>query len=223
MTTDTAARLALALYVVGVACTFGLRTWSHIRRTGHSGYKGVSGTRGSAEWWGGVLFVAALLLAAAGPALAVAGLVTAPAGAGGALGWVGAIVAIVGFLAVLVAQSGMGSSWRIGVDRTEVTGLVTTGVFVVVRNPIFTAMATALLGLTLMVLTVVSVAALVCLIAAIELQVRVVEEPYLASTHGVEYSDYTRRVGRFLPGLGRARPRGIPHTTTRSQPSKDTL
>ncbi|NUU17006.1 isoprenylcysteine carboxylmethyltransferase family protein [Cellulomonas humilata] len=223
MTTDTAARLALGLYAVGVACTFGLRTWLHMRRTGHSGYKGVSGTRGSAEWWGGILFVAALLLAAAGPALAVAGLVTAPAGAGGALGWVGAIVAIVGFLAVLLAQSGMGSSWRIGVDRTEVTGLVTTSMFAVVRNPIFTAMATALLGLTLLVPTAVSAAALVCLIAAIELQVRVVEEPYLARTHGVEYLDYTRRVGRFFPGVGRARPSGTVHTATHSQSSKDTL
>ncbi|GEM00456.1 hypothetical protein CTE05_40020 [Cellulomonas terrae] len=226
MTTDTAAALAMGLYVVGIACIFGLRTWLHRRRTGQSGYRGVSGAPGSAEWWGGVLFIAALVLAAAAPALAITGLVPVPAGAGGVLGWMGMILAIGGFLAVLVAQSGMGSSWRIGVDRTEVTGLVTTGMFSVVRNPIFTAMATALLGLTLLVPTAVSAAALVCLIVAIEQQVRVVEEPYLARTHGVEYADYTRRVGRFLPGVGRSRPRGsnrTVHTTTNPHPSKDTL
>ncbi|WP_082573835.1 isoprenylcysteine carboxylmethyltransferase family protein [Cellulomonas sp. Root137] len=206
MTTETAATLGLALYLLGVASTFGLRTWLHRRRTGHSGYRGISGAPGSAQWWGGILFVAALVLAAAGPALAVAGLVTAPPDVPGALGWFGAIVMIVGFLAVLAAQSGMGTSWRIGVDQSEVTGLVTTGMFAVVRNPIFTAMATTLVGLTLLVPTAITASALICLVLAVELQVRVVEEPYLARTHGAAYATYARRVGRFLPGMGRLQP-----------------
>lgn len=36
----------------------------------------------------------------------------------------------------------------------------------------------------------------------IELQVRVVEEPYLSATHGQAYGDYAARVGRFIPGVG---------------------
>lgn len=48
---------------------------------------------------------------------------------------------------MLVAQSGMGSSWRIGVDPAERTELVTGGVFAVVHNPIFTAMLAAQAGL----------------------------------------------------------------------------
>ncbi|HLS74191.1 MAG TPA: hypothetical protein VK046_10500 [Actinomycetaceae bacterium] len=36
-----------------------------------------------------------------------------------------------------------------------------------------------------------------------EIQVRLVEEPYLLRTHGPAYARYTARVGRFLPGLGR--------------------
>ncbi|PYG00280.1 Phospholipid methyltransferase [Georgenia satyanarayanai] len=62
-------------------------------------------------------------------------------------------MAIAGFAGVLAAQAAMGSSWRTGVDPTERTGLVTSGMFAVVRNPIFTAMLTALLGLTLLVPT----------------------------------------------------------------------
>ena len=42
----------------------------------------------------------------------------------------------------------------------------------------------------------------VLLLATIELQVRVVEEPYLAAVHGDSYRDYTASVGRFVPGLG---------------------
>lgn len=40
----------------------------------------------------------------------------------------------------------------------------------------------------------------------IGVQVRLVEEPYLRRTHGVAYTDYAARVGRFLPRLGRLQP-----------------
>ena len=119
--------------------------------------------------------------------------------------WAGLIVTVVGFLGVLAAQAGMGASWRVGVDATERTELVTTGAFAVVRNPIFTAMLTTLGGLTLLVPTVVTAAAWLCLLVAVELQVRFVEEPYLLRTHRQAYASYAARVGRFVPGLGRLR------------------
>ncbi|MBB4934751.1 protein-S-isoprenylcysteine O-methyltransferase Ste14 [Lipingzhangella halophila] len=46
-------------------------------------------------------------------------------------------------------------------------------------------------------------AALAALIAAVQLQVRTIEEPYLLRTHGHAYRTYAVRTGRFLPGLGR--------------------
>jgi protein-S-isoprenylcysteine O-methyltransferase Ste14 len=203
MTTDTAAGIALGLYLLGVLTTFGVRTWLHHRRTGTTGYRGLSGAPGSAQWWGGILFVAALVLGAAGPALALAGTRPAPLEVPAVLRWLGAAVAVLGFLAVLAAQTGMGSSWRIGVDPGERTTLVTSGAFALVRNPIFTAMITALAGLTLLVPTLTMGLAFACLVVAIELQVRVVEEPYLRRTHEQEYTQYARRVGRFVPGVGR--------------------
>lgn len=204
-TTDPVAGLGLGLYLLGLLTTFGVRTFLHYRRTGTTGYRGVSGTPGSAQWWGGVLFVAALVLGAAGPALVLAGVGPAPALVPAAVQWLGAGVAVLGFVGVLAAQTGMGSSWRIGVDPSERTALVTSGAFALVRNPIFTAMITALAGLTLLVPTLVTAAALVCLVLAIELQVRVVEEPYLRRTHGQHYIEYSGRVGRFVPGVGRLR------------------
>lgn len=44
------------------------------------------------------------------------------------------------------------------------------------------------------------------LVAAVELQVRFVEEPYLLRTHGEGYAKYASRVGRFVPGLWRLKP-----------------
>jgi protein-S-isoprenylcysteine O-methyltransferase Ste14 len=100
---------------------------------------------------------------------------------------------------------GLGDSWRIGVDESETTNLVRTGVFGWVRNPIFTAILTFALGVALVTPNVVAVIALALLFLSIELQVRLVEEPYLLGAHGDAYRGYTARVGRFLPGLGRIR------------------
>ncbi|MDC7120582.1 isoprenylcysteine carboxylmethyltransferase family protein [Cellulomonas fimi] len=204
MTADTGAFAAIGLYVVGCAVIFGWRSWRQRLDTGSAGFRGISGAPGSAGWWGGVLFVVALVLVALAPVLALVGDVTVTVPRWVAL--VGVAVAVAGFAGVLLAQVAMGRSWRIGVDAAERTDLVTAGVFALVRNPIFTAMVTAVVGLTLMVPSLMSALALAALIAAVQLQVRVVEEPYLLTVHGPTYADYAARVGRFIPAVGRLRP-----------------
>jgi protein-S-isoprenylcysteine O-methyltransferase Ste14 len=192
--------VALILYVVALIVLFGVRSWVQRRRTGHTGFHGISGTPADAGWWGGVLFVAAIVLGLAGPLLAVTDVVAVQPPV--AVQVVGLVVALAGFAATLAAQTGMGASWRIGVDPGERTDLVTTGVFAHVRNPIFTAMVLAQLGVVLMVPTWVSALALVALVAGVQLQVRAVEEPYLRAVHGAAYDAYAARTGRFVPGVG---------------------
>ena len=136
-----------------------MRTWLHRRRTGSAGFRGLTGAPGSAEWWGGILFAAALVLGTAGLPHALPD-ITPPRSLPAGTHWVGLVITVAGLLGVLAAQAGMGASWRVGVDATERTELVTTGAFAVVRNPIFTAMLTTLAGLTLLVPTVVTAAAL---------------------------------------------------------------
>src|SRR5262245_42607555 len=63
----TRANVSLLLLVLFVGVSFGLRTWLHLRRTGSTGSRGISGRVGSPEWLGGVLFVVGTLLAVAGP------------------------------------------------------------------------------------------------------------------------------------------------------------
>lgn len=202
MTDTTAAVVALGLYLLGLLTAFGVRTWLHRNRTGSAGFRGLTGAPGTAEWWGGLLFAGALILGATGPVLAFTG-TTPPWPLPSGTPWIGLMITITGLLGVLAAQTNMGASWRIGVDTTERTTLVTTGAFGLVRNPVFTAMLIALTGMALLVPTLVAVAAPVILLAAVELQVRYVEEPYLYAAHGEAYAHYAARVGRFLPGLGR--------------------
>ena len=97
----------------------------------------------------------------------------------------------------------MGASWRIGVSDDQGTDLVTGGWFSVCRNPIYSAMIVGWTGFALMVPTWLAFVAIVLIAIALELQVRVVEEPYLLRTHGDEYRRYAARVGRFVPGVGR--------------------
>lgn len=63
----------MALFVLYFALAFGARTVLQLRRTGSIGFKGVSGRPGSAEWMGGVMFIAALVLGLAAPVLDLVG------------------------------------------------------------------------------------------------------------------------------------------------------
>lgn len=199
--------LALVSYGIFGALAFGLRSALQYIRTGSTGFRGLSGRRGSREWWAGRAFTFALAAALMAPVADLAGWLprlgfldeTGIASAGLAL-------AVAGTILVLVAQMTMGDSWRIGVDQQERTGLVTHGVFALVRNPIFSAMFIVVGGLALMVPSVLSIAAFVLLILAIEAQVRIVEEPYLLRSHGDEYRAYAAKAGRFIPGVGRLSP-----------------
>jgi protein-S-isoprenylcysteine O-methyltransferase Ste14 len=196
--------LALGLYTLYMALAFGLRTWLQVRNTGSSGFKGISGRLGSLEWIAGVLFVVAIAVGVAAPILDVTGTLE-PLDAFDSAGVraTGVAIFLAGLVATVYAQIAMGESWRIGVDDQERTALVTSGPFAVVRNPIFAAMLPATLGLALLVPNVVAFAGLAALWIALEIQVRLVEEPYLLRQHGDAYRTYAARVGRFVPGLGR--------------------
>jgi protein-S-isoprenylcysteine O-methyltransferase Ste14 len=196
--------LALAFYALYLALAFGFRIWLQVRRTGESGFKGLSARPGSLEWIAGVLFVIAIGVGVAAPVLDVLD-VLEPLDALDSVGVrsTGIAVFLAGLIGTLYAQIAMGESWRIGVDGAERTALVTSGPFALVRNPIFAAMLPAFLGLALLVPNVVALAGLAALFVALEIQVRLVEEPYLLRRHGDSYRQYAARVGRFVPGLGR--------------------
>lgn len=200
--------VALVLFAVWFVVVFVVRSWVQKRDTGDSGIRpGAFAADASAlEKVAYVLLIVAFAGGIGAPVAAMAGV--EPLLENDALNWAGVAVAVVGIGLTYGAQVGMGSEWRIGIDRTEVTGLVTSGVFALIRNPIFTATVFTAVGFAAMVPNVMAIAAVVCLVVAIELQVRFVEEPHLRRLHGAEYGHYAAEVGRFVPLIGRAGPRG---------------
>jgi protein-S-isoprenylcysteine O-methyltransferase Ste14 len=194
---------AIVLYSVSLAITFGVRVAIQVRRTGSTGLHGLPPDAGPLEWIAGGMFIAGLLMGGAAPVLALLGVLEPIPALDGPVGHaVGLVLAIGGIALTFGAQLAMGDSWRVGVDPEERTELVTDGPFRFVRNPIYSAMLPTILGLVLMVPSALAIAGLLVLFAGLEMQVRLVEEPYLVRTHGDEYARYAQKVGRFVPGLG---------------------
>jgi protein-S-isoprenylcysteine O-methyltransferase Ste14 len=106
-----------------------------------------------------------------------------------------------GYGLALVAQSQMGASWRIGVPE-ERTALVTRGLYNRMRNPIYTGLLTAILGLALVVPSLASAAILTSAWLVLRAWIDI-EEERQAQLHGEAFSAYVRRTGRFLPRLRR--------------------
>jgi protein-S-isoprenylcysteine O-methyltransferase Ste14 len=196
---------AVGLLILYLALAFGVRVAVALRTTGGTG---IARLRGSPplELLGGALFAAAIAMGVANPVLVLAdalepieGLNETPFHA------IGFALCGVGIAGTFLAQMEMGASWRIGVDQSERTELVTGGLFSLCRNPIYTLMIVAWIGFALLVPTWLSAASVPAGIVAFEVQVRLVEEPYLLRTHGERYRAWASRVGRFVPGVGRLR------------------
>lgn len=208
------ALVALVVLVVFAVAAFGWRSYLQFRRYGDTGLR-LGPPPGTVPRVAHLGFIVAFGLAFAAPIVAiVADDASAPwgiaASVDGSVGTVtfvlGLALALVGVALTLVAQVQMGASWRVGVDASEETALVTTGLFASVRNPIFTAMLVGLAGLALLAPSALGIGAVALAVVALELQVRVVEEPYLLDAHGEPYRRWAGRAGRFLPGIGRLSP-----------------
>jgi protein-S-isoprenylcysteine O-methyltransferase Ste14 len=194
---------ALVLYGFSLALTFGVRIAVQLSRTGSTGVHGIAPGAKPLEWLAGGLFAGGLAMGLAAPIAALLGVLEPIPAVDGIVGHaVGVVLAVSGVLLTFAAQMAMGESWRIGVDPGERTELVTSGPFGLVRNPIYSAMIPTVIGLVLMVPSALSLGAIIALVAGLELQVRLVEEPYLLKVHGFAYANYAARVGRFIPGVG---------------------
>lgn len=198
--------VGLTLQTLFLVLAFGLRTYLHTRGTGTTGIT-LGARRSAAEAFGAGGIAVATIGSLLASVLAVAGAVDPIIALDHRwLRWLGVLLASAGLLLVLAAQSNMGASWRIGVDEAEVTDLITGGLYSMSQNPIFLGMLLFWLGMAILLPNAVAIAAFVVALLAIQVQVRLVEEPYLLRTHGDEYLAYASRTGRLLPGLGRLGP-----------------
>jgi protein-S-isoprenylcysteine O-methyltransferase Ste14 len=91
----------------------------------------------------------------------------------------------------------MGKAWRIGIDRKNITELVTDGIFRRSRNPIFLGMRINALGLFLAIPNILTLAMLVLGDVLLQIHVRY-EEQHLLEFHGEAFTAYCQKVRRWL-------------------------
>jgi protein-S-isoprenylcysteine O-methyltransferase Ste14 len=118
----------------------------------------------------------------------------------GALRWLAVAVGLACLGMSIHCWLRMGRNWRMAVAPDQQTELVTTGLYRLVRHPIYA------LSILLMVCTVLVVPTLpVALMAAVHISLMLTkarnEERFLVGRHGVAYRSYMQRTGRFLPRL----------------------
>jgi protein-S-isoprenylcysteine O-methyltransferase Ste14 len=111
--------------------------------------------------------------------------------------WGGVFFCLAGLFLMFMSLVSFGKSFRVGIDTDQPDKLVTTGIFAFSRNPIYVAFGLVLLGQFLLFSNWIL---LVYLIAGVWLFHRqaLLEERYLSTHYGQQYSEYCNRVRRYL-------------------------
>ena len=110
---------------------------------------------------------------------------------------VGLALSAIGLLWTFVAQLQMKDSWRIGIEPTSKTPLITGGLYRYSRNPIYLGLIGAFLGFFLLAPNALSLCFLAIMYSSIALKVRF-EEEFLRQTHGTQFLQYASQVRRWL-------------------------
>ncbi|TFD74417.1 methyltransferase family protein [Cryobacterium fucosi] len=108
-----------------------------------------------------------------------------------------------GVILAVLGVAGLGPALTASPIPREHAPLVTTGVYALVRSPIYTGLMTGGLGLALFGASIWHAAAWLALALLLAGKARW-EERMLVAEHP-DYVGYGARVGRFLPGVGRLR------------------
>ncbi len=197
---------ALFLTFIGIA-VIGRMSLQQIR-TGDHGFRMAKSSAPLREVLPGSLFVLSFLFCFGLLVLAQLGLVVqsrfdSPWLNAVTLEMLGGFVGFAGIAITLVAQLQMQRSWRIGVDQSEQTDLITGGLYAHSRNPIYFGIGCLWIGLGLSFLHPAMWLCAAINWISIELVVRNVEEPYLRRNHGEAYLNYCNRTHRFWIFNGR--------------------
>jgi len=196
-------KLPLICFVVCGTLLFGFRIAVQYRRTGDHGLRLVKQRSTPAQVGATALLACSLLGVLVVSILDSLSYLVRQADLGSMGTAVGVLVCAFALVITMVAQWQMGDAWRIGVDASEKTELVTDGMFALSRNPIYSGMLLLGVGFVLLVPHVLTAFFAVLSYVGFEIQVRKVEEPHLQGIHGQHYAAYCRKAGRYLPRIRR--------------------
>jgi len=116
------------------------------------------------------------------------------------LRWVAVVVGLACLGLSIHCWRRMGRNWRMAVAPDQPTELVTTGLYGLVRHPIY-ALSVLLMVCTVLVVPTAPVLVMALVHIGLMLAKARNEERFLAGRHGAVYQRYMQRTGRFVPRL----------------------
>jgi protein-S-isoprenylcysteine O-methyltransferase Ste14 len=193
--------------VFGSALVYWAGVWFQARRIRRRiGRSTNSRPRGPKEklLWGGWVFVVAAWLAL--PVLCadgqgrLPGTAILPVVVHSLLRALGITMVVAGYAGTLWCYVAMGNAWRMGVNRTEKTELVTRGPYGFVRHPIYLFQVIMVAAIPLLLPSVLALAIFAIHVLCV-LTKAADEESHLRTLLGQPYEAYCVRTGRWWPRL----------------------
>lgn len=109
----------------------------------------------------------------------------------------GLIITFLGVLFFILAMVFMKTSWRVGIDKSTKTSLVTWGLYRFSRNPAFVGMDLMFFGTVLTYTNLMTL--IVALSIAVSLHLQILqEEKYMKEIFHNEYTEYANKTPRYL-------------------------
>ena len=113
---------------------------------------------------------------------------------------IGLIIGIAFIILSIISRLRLGSSWRVGIDKTTDDKLITDGIYRFIRNPFFTSILGFQFSLILISPNAITILNFIIGLILWGFQVRN-EEEFLIYKYGDAYENYKNKTGRFIPKL----------------------
>lgn len=116
--------------------------------------------------------------------------------------FIGITLVVAGYAGTHWCYASMGDTWRMGIDRSEKTRLITRGPYNRIRHPIHVFQAVILLGVAVLLPSLLAVLIIPVHLVCVWFKATD-EEVDLVKVHGQSYLDYCSQTGRLIPRLFR--------------------
>lgn len=111
--------------------------------------------------------------------------------------YIGLVIALLGVVVFITAMVTMRDSWRAGVDDTQKTKIINTGIYKYSRNPAFVGFDLLYIGIAIAFSNIFNLIFACSSILLLHFQI-LEEEKFLPTVFGKEYLDYKKKTRRYF-------------------------